>query len=78
MNATVSSKGQITLPKGVRDELGLTAGTPVEFLPQAGGVLLRKRVKGDHPVDRIAGILRLTKTVDQTLKEMRGGRPRRR
>ena len=71
MKRVVSPKGQVTLPKQVRDELGLTTGTPIEFLPQAGGVLLRKRVSGAHPMDRIFGILKIRKPVDQLLGEMR-------
>ncbi len=30
--ATLTSKGQITIPASVREELGLTAGTRVEFV----------------------------------------------
>ncbi|MCX6395701.1 MAG: AbrB/MazE/SpoVT family DNA-binding domain-containing protein [Propionibacteriales bacterium] len=30
--ATVTSKGQITIPKDVRDELGLEPGTKVDFV----------------------------------------------
>ena len=29
--ATMTTKGQLTVPKEVRDELGLTAGTAVSF-----------------------------------------------
>jgi AbrB family looped-hinge helix DNA binding protein len=36
--ATVTSKGQITLPKAVRDRLGLAAGDKVEFIETEGGV----------------------------------------
>jgi antitoxin PrlF len=31
-SATLTSKGQITLPKVVRDELGLSAGNMVDFV----------------------------------------------
>lgn len=40
-------------------------------------VVLRKGSKGRHPVDEVFGILRLPKSVDATLDEMRGPRPRR-
>lgn len=43
--ATVSSKGQITLPKFVRDELGLTAGSRVEFAVEHGRVVLRREIQ---------------------------------
>lgn len=36
--ATVTSKGQITIPLEVREQLGLHAGTRVQFLPGPDGV----------------------------------------
>jgi AbrB family looped-hinge helix DNA binding protein len=35
--ATMTSKGQITVPQAVRTALGLHAGTKVDFVPIAGG-----------------------------------------
>ena len=31
MHATVSNKGQVTLPKAIRDQLGLVEGTRLDF-----------------------------------------------
>lgn len=75
MKSTVSSKGQITLPGAVREKLGLRAGTPVDFEFRDDGVLVRKGVRGEHPVDQVFGRLRLAKPVDRLLDEMRGPRP---
>ncbi len=38
--ATLTSKGQITLPKIVREELGLSTGTTVDFVRTAEGFKL--------------------------------------
>ena len=38
--ATLTSKGQITLPISVRNALGLTAGAQVDFLPVDGRFVL--------------------------------------
>jgi len=78
MKSTISAKGQITVPAAVRQRLGLSAGTPVTFELRREGVLLRKGSRGRHPVDEVFGILRLPKSVDATLDEMRGPRPGRR
>jgi len=41
---TVTSKGQITLPKDVREALGLETGSQISFEVQPGQVILRKHV----------------------------------
>jgi AbrB family looped-hinge helix DNA binding protein len=45
--ATVSSKGQITLPQSVRQRLGLEQGDQVLFEEKDGEITLRKRQKID-------------------------------
>jgi AbrB family looped-hinge helix DNA binding protein len=77
MRSTISSKGQVTVPVEVREQLGLLPGTQIEFELREEGVLLRKEVSGSrHPVDRIWATLRLERPVDEVLDKMRGPRPR--
>jgi AbrB family looped-hinge helix DNA binding protein len=38
--ATIGEKGQLTVPKDYRDELGLTAGSPVAVLRIGDGLIL--------------------------------------
>jgi AbrB family looped-hinge helix DNA binding protein len=47
MKGTISSKGQITVPKSVRDRYAMGPGTEVEFELREDGALLRKK-KGQH------------------------------
>ena len=72
MKSTISSKGQVTVPVEVRDKLGLTPGTEVEFELRRNGVLLRKGGGVHHPVDRVFGLIELPGPVDQIVAEMRG------
>ena len=44
MEATVAERGQITLPKAVRDALGLTKGTLLKVELEGGRIILRKNV----------------------------------
>lgn len=37
IEATVSSKGQVTLPKALRDSLGIHTGSRIRFSPTAHG-----------------------------------------
>ncbi|MFT4215795.1 MAG: AbrB/MazE/SpoVT family DNA-binding domain-containing protein [Micropruina sp.] len=53
---TVTSKGQITIPKSIRDELGLEPGARVSFLMNAEGFYELHRER--RPVKALAGSLR--------------------
>ena len=75
MRSTVSSKGQITIPAELREEMGLRAGTPVVFERRPEGALLRRGTQGVHPVDRAFGRLRLGVGVDALMDDLRGPRP---
>jgi AbrB family looped-hinge helix DNA binding protein len=47
MSTTVTSKGQVTIPKKVRELLGIGPGTSVDFLPVPDGrVMLVKKAGG--------------------------------
>jgi AbrB family looped-hinge helix DNA binding protein len=56
MPSTISSKGQITVPKAVRDALGLKSGDAVEFVVRDGQALLRPAKA--WTIDDAAGCLR--------------------
>jgi AbrB family looped-hinge helix DNA binding protein len=53
----ITSKGQVTIPKGIRDEFGLLPGTEVEFIVKGGQVKVRKlegdRTRGQETVERL-------------------------
>jgi antitoxin PrlF len=52
----VSSKGQVTIPKKVRDGLGLRQGDEVEFVVEGGAYRLRKVLR-TNPFARYRGYL---------------------
>jgi AbrB family looped-hinge helix DNA binding protein len=48
MTSTVNSKGRVTIPKQVRDRLGIQAGSTVAFdLNESGEVVLRRVDQAD-------------------------------
>ncbi len=68
MNAVLSEKGQITIPKKLRDDLGLLPGSVLNFREEAGSVIIRK-VMMEDPVARWRGKGQLPKgcSVDEYL-----------
>jgi len=70
----VSEKGQVTIPKRLRDRLGLRPGTVLDFEESGGRLVARKLVRADH-LDDLVGILDLPGGVDAHLDEARGPGP---
>ena len=68
----ISERGQITIPKKLRQRYGLTKDTEVEFTPTEEGLLIRKRISQRHPVDALIGILEKPSSTDEYLNEIRG------
>jgi antitoxin PrlF len=71
MKTTVSEKGQITIPKRLRDRLGLRPGTVLDFEESGGRLVGRRLVPADH-LDELIGILVLPGSVDAFVAETRG------
>lgn len=68
-SATLTSKGQITIPKAVRDRLGLEAGDQLEFVFEAQGdrVVLRP---GNRDAGRLKGLLHAPGRHPVSIREM--------
>lgn len=47
MTTAVSEKGQVTIPKRVRDQLGIRAGTVLSFAAVSGKLVASKEATGD-------------------------------
>ena len=75
MEATVAERGQITLPKAVRDALGLTKGTLLKVELDGSRIILRKNV--DDAISRARGRVKLPEglSTDDVMRELRGRAP---
>ena len=76
MEATVAERGQITLPKAVRDALGLVKGTQLKIELDGGRIILRKNV--DEAISRLRGRFKLAEgftTTDDAMRALRGRAP---
>lgn len=73
MSATVTTKGQVTIPKPVRDLLGIEPGTKVDFQRNDRGEIVLSRA-GDAPPSRFAklrGSLRSDLSTDEIMAMLR-------
>jgi AbrB family looped-hinge helix DNA binding protein len=69
----LTSKGQVTIPKPVRDQLGLRPGDVVEFVECSDGVRVRRKPRG-NPFEAWRGFLTHLEGQDpvELVREMRG------
>ena len=78
MAVTVTRKGQVTIPKPVRDRLGIHPGSEVDFeLTQDGPVLLRhlsKRALKPSRFERMRGTATSSLTTEQIMALTHGER----
>jgi antitoxin PrlF len=66
----VTEKGQVTIPKALRDVLGIGAGTEVEFERRDDAIIVRKVGGGPGRGTQIAGRLRGRGDVRMTTDEI--------
>ena len=74
MNAILSEKGQVTIPKIIRDELGLEAGVVLDFHEEQGRIIVTKVTK-NPPFSswRVTGKIPGGRTVMEYLSNIREG-----
>lgn len=71
MASTISEKGQVTVPKPLRERLGIRPGDQLEFSEEHGRLVARK-VSERNPVEAVYGILELEQSADELLRDLRG------
>lgn len=79
MTSTMTSKGQVTVPKRLRDHLGLEPGADVEFVLRPDGEVVvrparsgarRRRAAGRF--SKLRGTLPTGRTTDELMRLLRG------
>ena len=68
----VSERGQITIPKHLRDRFGMSYNVEVEITPTDEGLLIQKRAASKHPVERVYAILDSDDNTDDLIEDIRG------
>jgi AbrB family looped-hinge helix DNA binding protein len=71
----VTVKGQVTIPKAVPDALNIGPGSQVEFVANREGAFVLSKSEpgqGEHPFDRLLGILGPGLFTDEVMALTRG------
>lgn len=70
MNTIVAERGQVTIPKALRDKLGIVPGTVLEFTVENGRLIATKRVD-KHPAFQLLGKRSRGRRTAQIMAELR-------
>ena len=70
----VSERGQITIPKKLREQCGLQKRDEVDVTLEDGRVVIQKKRPKRYPIDEVVGIIKLKfgKNVDDYIEQVRG------
>jgi len=68
----VTTKGQVTIPQSIRNKLGITPSTEVDFIEEEGGrIFLVKRKEEKAPTrkfSKLRGLATVKMTTDEIMK----------
>lgn len=68
----ISERGQITIPKQLRDRFGMNHNVEVVITPTDDGLLIQKRKSVKHPVDRVYAVIDNALNTDDYIDQIRG------
>jgi AbrB family looped-hinge helix DNA binding protein len=71
MKTTVLEKGQIVIPKQLREQLGLGPGQVLECWEEQGRLVAARAATTD-PVAAVYGVLKLDRSTDELIAALRG------
>lgn len=69
----VTEKGQVTIPKEVREELGIRPGDEIEFVEREDGYQIKKEAE-ENPFEKWRGAADTEQSVTERMTELRGER----
>ena len=70
----VGERGQVTIPKAIRDEMGIQKNSDVDFVLNNGELQVIKKIDSKKIFEKLRGSrkLRYADTVDEYIEEIRG------
>ena len=68
----IGERGQVTIPKSLRERYGFSPGMEVEFTPEESGIRIQKKTRHLSPVREVYGILKAHTKTDDYIEAIRG------
>ena len=68
----IGERGQVTIPKNIREKQGLMPYIEVEFVLEETGVFIKKKNLHSSPVEQVYGILEKKTRTDNYIEAIRG------
>jgi len=68
----IGERGQVTIPKTIREKYGLLPQIEVDFVQEKTGVLIQKKTCHVSPVEQVYGILCKNVQTDTYIESIRG------
>ena len=68
----IGERGQITIPKNIREKYGLMPFIEIELVPEEAGILIKKKNLHSSPVEKVYGILKKKGRTDSYIEAIRG------
>lgn len=70
---TITSKGQVTIPKNLRDKYGFNEHTEIEFIDEGGAIRIVKKSGFHSTIESVYGVLgKKGFRTDAIIKKLRG------
>ena len=73
MKAKVAERGQVTIPKALRERLGIVPGTVLDFIEEQGRLIAKKTGAVDA-VAQVLGRLGRSRNTNDIIQEIRGAK----
>jgi len=68
----IGERGQVTIPKVLREKYGLFPEIEIEFIEGDNGINLQKKARHLTPIRQVLGLLDKTGATDKYIEEIRG------
>jgi AbrB family looped-hinge helix DNA binding protein len=68
----LTSKGQLTIPKKLRQKFGLGPRSEIEVVEDGDTLRIVKKGKGMSPVEKVYGLLKAPQSTDRLIEQIRG------